>query len=94
MADYNIMLLHTKAKNNVLADAIFRLKTLDIYKETLENLKTPAVSNTQGHVMEICETNMHTISTTMIHTEQKWDIICKKTSIRMRPQNKVTSSQL
>ena len=28
--------------------------------------------------MEICATHIHTVSTTMLHTEQKWDIMCRK----------------
>ena len=78
LADYNIMFVHIKGKNNVLADTISRLKTLNIYKEPFENTKTPVVSNTQENIMEICETDKHTVSTTMFCTEQKWDIMCRK----------------
>ena len=70
LADYNIMFVHIKGQNNVLADAILGLKPLYIYKEASENAKTQVV-------MEICATNMHTISTSMLHTEQKWDKTCK-----------------
>ena len=66
LADYNITFADIKGKDNALADAISRVKTLDIYKEPLGNPKTPAASNKQGHIMEICATNMHTISTTML----------------------------
>ena len=79
LADYNITFIHIKGKSNVLMDAISRLKTLNIYKEPLENPKTPAVSNTQGYVMEVSVNDMHTISTTMLCTEQKWDIMYIKT---------------
>ena len=50
------MFVHIKGKNNVLADAISRLKTLNIYKEPLENPKAYVVNNTQEIVMEICAT--------------------------------------
>ena len=40
LEDYNISSVHIKGKNNVLADAIFRLKTLDIYKEPMDNTQT------------------------------------------------------
>ena len=46
LADYNITFVHIKGKNNVLADAISRLQTLNISKKPLENPKTPVVSNT------------------------------------------------
>ena len=66
---------HWKQKY-VLADVASSLKT-DIYKEPLLNLKTPVVSNTQGHVMKIHATDIHTVSTTILCTECKWDIKCK-----------------
>ena len=36
LLDYNHIFLYIKGSNNILADAIFRLKTLDIYKDPLE----------------------------------------------------------
>ena len=48
LADYNVMFVHIKYKHNILADAIFKLKTLNIYKEPLENLKAQEVSNLQS----------------------------------------------
>ena len=66
LADYNIMFVHIKGKKNVLADAIFKLKTLNIYEEPLENPKAQVVNNIQLVVAEICATNMHTISTRML----------------------------
>ena len=39
LPDYNIMFVYIKGKKNVLADAISRLKTLNIYKEPLKSLK-------------------------------------------------------
>ena len=92
-ANYNIVFLHIKGKNNGLVDAISRLKTLDIYKESLEKPKIPAVSNMQGHFMEICATDMHTSGTIMICTEQKWGIICK-TLESQSSITKLTRSQL
>ena len=40
LADYNMTFAHIKDKENVLSDAISKLKTLDIYKESMRNLKT------------------------------------------------------
>ena len=76
--DNVITLVHIKGKNNVLVYAISRLETLNIYKEPLENPKAPVVSNMQENVTAICTTDMHTISTAMLHTEQKWDILYMK----------------
>ena len=69
-----------KAKNNILADTISRLKTLNIYKEPLEKTKTPVVSNAQERMCywNTCNWDMHTLSTTMLCTEQKWDTMCRK----------------
>ena len=53
LADYNIICMHINDKNNVLADVISRLKTLNIYKEPLEDPKTPVFSNMEGCVTEI-----------------------------------------
>ena len=78
LADYNKTFIHIKGKNNVLVDAISRLKTLDIYKEPSEKWKTPVVSNIQENATEMCATDMHTINTTMFCTDQKIDIMCRK----------------
>ena len=85
LTDYNIMFVHIKGKNNVLADAFSRLKTLNIYQEPLENPKRPVVSNMQGHVMETCNSHAHQ-SPTMLHTEQMQT--CKRNSATIMPSNK------
>ena len=56
LADYNITFVHIKGKNNVLADAISRLKTLNIYQEPLENPKAQVGNYAQEGVTEICAT--------------------------------------
>ena len=88
LGDYNITFVHIKGKNNVLADAISRLKMLDIYKERMENEKIPVVINMQEHVTEVHEASMHTLSTTRIHTEEKSDITCKKLALQLHHSNK------
>ena len=90
LADYNITFVHIKGKNNVLAHTISRLKTLSIYKEPLENPKIQLVSNTQGHVTEISATHMHTISTSMLCTKQKWDKMCRNLALQIYHCNKVS----
>ena len=69
LADYNIMFVNIKNQNNVLEDAISRLKTLNTYKEPLGNPRTSVVSIMQGNFMEIQANDMHTLSTTMLCTE-------------------------
>ena len=71
LGEYNITFVYNIGKSNVLVDPISRLKTLNIYKELLENQKTPTISNTQGYVMEVSANGMHTISTSMHQTKQK-----------------------
>ena len=78
LTDYNIMSVHIKGTNNVLVDAISWLKTLNIYKEPLENQKMSVVSDMQENGIEICATDMHTISINMLYTEQKWGKMCRK----------------
>ena len=39
LADYNVTFVHIKGKESVFADAISRLKTLNIYKEPLNDPK-------------------------------------------------------
>ena len=88
LADYNTLFVHIKGKNNVLVDAVSRLKTLIIYKEPLGNPKTPVVSSMQGNLMEICTTDMHTVSTTMLYTDQKCNITCRKLLSQLHHGNK------
>ena len=36
LSDYNLKFVHIMGKNNILSDAISRLKTLDIYKDLMD----------------------------------------------------------
>ena len=73
LADYKITFVLIKGKNNVLADTVSRLQMLNIYEEPQENPKAQVVNNSQEVVTEICATNMHNISASMLHNEQKLD---------------------
>ena len=88
LADYNPMVVHIKGKNYGLVDAIFRLKTLNIYKEPMQNPKIQVANNTQEIVMEICATNMDNISTSILCTEQLWDKPCRKLATQICCGNK------
>ena len=43
LQEYDITFVHIKGKENILADAISRLHTLDIYKKTTETQHSPAI---------------------------------------------------
>ena len=66
LVDYNITFVHIKGKHSILADAISRLKTLNIYKEALENPTAQVVNTSQQVFMEVCATTMHTLSIDML----------------------------
>ena len=46
LQEYDITFVHIKEKDNILADAISRLCTLDIYKKAIETKHSPAVKTT------------------------------------------------
>ena len=73
LAGYNITSVHIKGKMNALADTSSRLKMLNIYEVPLENPKAQVVNNTQQGFAEIRATNMHTVSTSTLCSEQKQD---------------------
>ena len=50
LVHYIIIFVHIRGKNNVLMDATFRLKTLNIYEEQLENPKVQVVNVTSGNL--------------------------------------------
>ena len=84
---YNITFVHIKDRNNVLTDTIYRLKMLNIYEEPLDSPKAQIVNNTQV-VTEICATNMHTLITSMLCSEQKQDKMCGKLALQIHHGNK------
>ena len=47
LAIYNITFVHLKGKHNILADAISRLKMLNIYEEPFKKPKAQIVTNNQ-----------------------------------------------
>ena len=48
LTDYNLTFVHIKGNDNILVDAISRLKTLDTYIEPMENGKTDEPRNTEN----------------------------------------------
>ena len=51
----------------------------------------PVASNMQEHVMEVCATNMYTLSTMMLCTEPTWNITCKKLASQLYHSKKVSN---
>ena len=60
--------------NNILADAISRLKTLDIYKELLDH---PETSDTMTCIAEMVTIDVQTLSIDKLHSKQKKEIHCR-----------------
>ena len=78
---YDITFVHIKGKDNILADAISRLCTLDIYKKAIETKHSPAVKTTTTQQEDIIECIQHidsaplpqslNMDSTILHTLQK-----------------------
>ena len=77
LPDYNIIFGHIKGSNNNLADPISRLKTLDIYRDPIENPEMLKASDLQSHITELNTSKIHTLNSNVLHAEQRWDIACK-----------------
>ena len=71
LSDYNLTFIHIKDTDNILADAISRLKMLEIYTETLENPKTVALSYTEECIAKKVANNILTLRTDRLHAKQK-----------------------
>ena len=63
LSDYNLTFVHMKGTDNILADAISRLKMLDIYMEPLENPNIAALNNTEKCIAEVVANKLQTLST-------------------------------
>ena len=62
------MFVQIKGSNNILADAISRLKTLDIYKEPSDN---PNTSDTMTCIEEMVSSDIQTLRIDKLHAEQE-----------------------
>ena len=58
LSDYNLTFIHIKGTENILADTISRLKTLNIYMKPLENPKT--LNNTEATLHKWLQINYKT----------------------------------
>ena len=76
LSDYNLTFVHIKGTDNILADAISRLKILEIDTEPLNNPKTAALNNTEECISEVVANNIPTLRSDRLHAEQKKDTNC------------------
>ena len=73
--EYNLTFVQ-KGTDNILVDAISRLKTLEIYTEPLDNPGIAAPNTTEECIGEVVANKIQTFSTDRLHAEQKKDINC------------------
>ena len=60
LSNYNLTFVHIKGSNNILADPICRLKTLDIYRDPLKNSKTTGFNDTVECISEVVANKIQT----------------------------------
>ena len=84
LQEYDITFVHIKGKDNILADAISRLCTLDIYKKAIETKHSPAVKTTTTlqdeciqHIDSAPLPQSLNMSSATLCTLQKQDTFCK-----------------
>ena len=69
LSDYNLTFVHIKGTDNILVDAIFRVKTLNICLEPLENQKKTALYNTEECIAEVTTNQIQTLSTARFYVK-------------------------
>ena len=87
LQEYDITFVHIKGKDNILANAISRLCTLDIYEKAIETKHSPVVKttttlqeNTVEHIQHIDSAPLPRslkMNSATLHTLQKQDKFCK-----------------
>ena len=87
LQEYDITFFHIKGEDNILANAISRLHTLDIYEKAIETKHSPAVKTTTTLQENTIECIQHidsapllqslNMNSTTLHILQKQDMFCK-----------------
>ena len=94
LSDYNLTFAHIKGSNNILGDAISKVKTLDIYRDPLENPKLAATRDTEECIAEVVTNNIQTVSVDRLWTEQRKDINCRNLAAHLYHKNKDSFNSL
>ena len=86
LQEYDITLVHIRGKDNILADAISRLHTRDIYEKTIEAQHSPVTQIATTQLDETVEQIQHVdsspllqllnVNSTTLCTMQKQDKFC------------------
>ena len=87
LQEYDITFVHIKGKDNILANAISRLHTLDIYDKTIETQHSPTVKTTTTQHKGTIDVIQHidsapllqslNMNSTTVRMLQKQDKFCK-----------------
>ena len=98
LQEYNITFVHIKGKDNILANAISRLHTLDIYEKTIETQHSPAIktpTTQQEGTIDLIQNLDSTpslqslnMSSTTLSMLQKQDKVCKNKACELHLGNK------
>ena len=92
LVDYNVSFVHIKGRNNILADAISRLKMIDIYNNPIEDPKKKPKASKLQHITEVNISKIDTLDGNVLYDDQMWDITCKKLASQSHHSNKDTYS--
>ena len=79
LQEYDITFVHKKGKDNILANAISRLCTLDIYEKAIETQHSPAVKTTITQQEGTIDLIQHIDSTTIPQHELHYSSDTTKT---------------
>ena len=80
LVGYYITFAQIKGKNNILEDAISRLKMLEIYKDSIEDTKMLKASALQQHITQVNTNKIHNLNSNEL---RKNKILLVKLSFRI-----------